>query len=268
MRLVHLLLVTSILLGVVAAGCASGGGNGRMDAGRRGDGSLMLPDVPGADTPFGGSDVPYGSDAPSGLPDAPGVDAPTFPPDTPVMMTDAGPPPECTSAATCGDGNACNGVERCELGRCVAGTPLVCDDGIACTTDSCSGGSCSYAPNDGLCGSGQRCTATGCMSTSTSCNPVRQTGCTGGQACTIFTTGPGMYTSECAGPVGFGMQDDFCFDETDCAAGHACIDYGLGPACLHWCNVATGEGCGGIYDCYGFEDPVIVGGVQYGVCAF
>jgi hypothetical protein len=276
MRLVHVLAL-SIPLGAAAPGCASGGNGGGRDGGRR-DAPFSLPDTPGLDTPFarpdvpGGPDVPLesdaGVDAPSGASDVPVVDAPVSLPDTPAMMLDTGPPPECTSAATCSDGNACNGIERCELGRCVAGTPLTCDDGVACTIDTCSGGACSYTPNDGLCGSGQRCTATGCMSSTTSCNPVRQTGCTGGLACTIFTTGPGMYTTECAGPVGFGEQYDFCFDETDCAAGHACLDPdGFGDACLHWCNVATGEGCSPLYSCYGFTDPVIVGGVQYGVCA-
>ena len=276
MRSVPSLLCIFVSLGALASGCASGGGGGRVDAGRR-DATLTLGDTPGADTPFGRPDVPGGADvpmemdagvdAPAVLPDVPMVDAPVLPPDVPVTMPDAGPPPECTSAATCNDGNACNGIERCELGRCVPGTALTCDDGIACTNDACSLGACSYTPNDGLCGAGQRCTATGCMSTTTSCNPVRQTGCTGGLACTIFTSGPGSYTAECAGPVGFGTQYDFCFDEADCAAGHACLDPdGFGNACLHWCNVATGEGCSG-FTCYGFTDPVVIGGVQYGVCA-
>ena len=37
----------------------------------------------------------------------------------------------------CDDHNSCNGVESCAAGACVAGTPLVCDDGDGCTTDTC-----------------------------------------------------------------------------------------------------------------------------------
>ncbi|MBI5512447.1 MAG: hypothetical protein HY909_01690 [Deltaproteobacteria bacterium] len=37
---------------------------------------------------------------------------------------------------TCSDGVFCNGAERFANGRCVAGNPP-CDDGVACTTDTC-----------------------------------------------------------------------------------------------------------------------------------
>ncbi|MCK6512997.1 hypothetical protein L6R29_23960 [Myxococcota bacterium] len=40
----------------------------------------------------------------------------------------------------CDDGNACNGVERCEdrTGQCIAGKPMVCDDGDDCNgTETC-----------------------------------------------------------------------------------------------------------------------------------
>ena len=39
---------------------------------------------------------------------------------------------------TCSDGNVCNGNEICGGGACLAGTPLVCNDGNVCTTDVCS----------------------------------------------------------------------------------------------------------------------------------
>lgn len=45
----------------------------------------------------------------------------------------------CSDDAACGDGDACNGVERCELAThtCQSGTTLTCDDGDNCTTDTC-----------------------------------------------------------------------------------------------------------------------------------
>lgn len=64
------------------------------------------------------------------------------------------------NTASCSDGNACNGVETCSGGTCHAGTPMVCDDNNACTTDSCSPASgCVYAPNPGAsCSDGNPCT--------------------------------------------------------------------------------------------------------------
>lgn len=356
------------VLSSLAAGCASGGSSG-ADAGRR--------DTPTrSDTPIlafdgGGVDAPSTEFPDVPTPDAPmtllrdtGVDAPV---DTGGMPFDAGPPPECASAADCSDGNACNGIERCELGRCVAGVALTCDDGVGCTVDACVGSACSYTPTDSLCGSGQRCTATGCMSTgptcaetpcrlvppqcgcaagqscmlnasaarvcgvagfrsegegctaptdcasglacvnfsasgtgqmcsrmcagdadcvgggfclneipgvvrlcTRACNPVSQTGCAPGLLCTIFNDAAGgRYVTDCTGPAGLGTQDDFCSTEADCAPGYACLDVdGFGPTCNHWCNAVTGAGCGAFYTCYGFTSPVVVGGVEYGVCAF
>ncbi|MFO0681267.1 MAG: putative metal-binding motif-containing protein [Sandaracinus sp.] len=46
--------------------------------------------------------------------------------------------PECARSQDCDDGLVCNGAENCEAGRCVAGAPMRCDDGIACTIDVCS----------------------------------------------------------------------------------------------------------------------------------
>ena len=39
---------------------------------------------------------------------------------------------------SCADANVCNGAELCQVGLCMPGTPLNCDDGNPCTTDSCS----------------------------------------------------------------------------------------------------------------------------------
>ncbi len=59
----------------------------------------------------------------------------------PVTGADAGtdaPPLACTDDASCDDGAYCNGEERCVDRVCVAGAPIVCDDGIECTVDACS----------------------------------------------------------------------------------------------------------------------------------
>jgi hypothetical protein len=159
--------------------------------------------------------------------------------------------PGCTSAAACQDGLACNGVEACIGGACRPGTPIVCDDGIACTTNSClePSGTCEFARNDSACPAGQTCTAptaSGCASSgSCSESPCRlvspQCGCPTGQACTVSggarlcaAAGTGATGATCgAGTLG-------------CSAGNACVGLGAGTtaaACERFC--ATDADCSG-----------------------
>ncbi len=83
-------------------------------------------------------------------PGNPGCDTVTGDVDTTPALTT---PPACTACnadAQCNDGLACNGVETCDLGNaiCLAGTPIVCDDGNECTTDACIDplGTCGATP--------------------------------------------------------------------------------------------------------------------------
>ena len=65
--------------------------------------------------------------------------------------------PECHVDGDCDDGRACNGSERCSVGACVSGTPMHCDDGVACTIDACSEavGRCVFrVPDEDMDGSG------------------------------------------------------------------------------------------------------------------
>ena len=54
----------------------------------------------------------------------------------------------CSIDADCANGVFCDGAEVCVSGLCEAAAPVVCDDGVACTVDSCSEvlGACDYAP--------------------------------------------------------------------------------------------------------------------------
>ncbi|MBI3834820.1 MAG: hypothetical protein HY287_10865 [Planctomycetes bacterium] len=68
------------------------------------------------------------------------------------------------------DGIYCNGQENCDaVNGCVV-IPVNCDDGVACTVDTCneSAHGCDHTPSDALCDDGDSCTsdtctATGCM---------------------------------------------------------------------------------------------------------
>ena len=77
----------------------------------------------------------------------------------------------CQSDAECDDGIYCNGAEECVNNVCQAGTPVICDDEISCTVDSCNEitEDCSFVPDDNLCYP----LPEGC--TSCSCDPL--TGC-------------------------------------------------------------------------------------------
>jgi hypothetical protein len=67
--------------------------------------------------------------------------------------------PECIDDPDCDDGIYCNGAEVCNAGTCEPGTPVVCDDGIGCTADSCneSTDQCDNLPDDAFCDNGLFC---------------------------------------------------------------------------------------------------------------
>ncbi|MBI5498645.1 MAG: hypothetical protein HY907_00255 [Deltaproteobacteria bacterium] len=50
------------------------------------------------------------------------------------------PPAPCRTDEDCDDCRPCNGLERCSDGRCAAGSPPSCDDGIPCSEDVCDDG--------------------------------------------------------------------------------------------------------------------------------
>ena len=69
---------------------------------------------------------------------------------------------ECDADSDCDDDNVCTGTETCDLGnnKCVAGTPLVCDDRDGCTDDNCDSQTGCYHSNNSLaCDDGDACTA-------------------------------------------------------------------------------------------------------------
>lgn len=244
-RRCSVLLVTTWIVGLVlsglALGCAQGGGSpdagGRMDTGTPPiDSGTMRADgaTPDSGSGDGGFDAgPDGSDA--GPMGDSGIDAGI---DSGPIGTDSGPI-GCTSAADCNDGVACNGAERCELGACVAGTPAVCDDAIACTVDRCleptSGTvpSCNYTPDDSRCATGQICTATGCISTCSE-SPCRlvtpQCGCPGGQSC--YSSGA---TRLCSA-TGASTEGTACTGVSSCAAGLICINVSSGTTAVNECH--------------------------------
>jgi len=138
----------------------------------------------------------------------------------------------CTGPAACNDGLFCNGAEQCVNGTCTAGTPVVCNDNVACTLDACdeAADACVSQPNNAACNDGnvcngtETCVATGCLAgtplvcndgnacTTDSCNTT--TGCQAtnntascaddGNACTSDVCSAGQCTHPPSGACSSG----------------------------------------------------------------
>ena len=129
----------------------------------------------------------------------------------------------CTVDLDCDDGSFCNGNETCDgTGNCQAGTPVVCDDGVGCTDDSCNEttDSCDYNANNTNCSDdGQFCTG------NEFCDPVNDCSSTGDPCQAGEVCNEGADSCDQPAVCGDGTVD----------AGESCDD---GPA-----NGSTSCGC-------------------------
>ena len=134
----------SVVAAIVAQGCA---------AGSVGEAQSFLEDGGGGGVEGGGPPVVVDG---SGLNTIDSATGPT---------QDANGLQTCVHNTDCTSPNLCvgdNGVE-CAGGFCVpTGQPMNCDDGIACTTDSCDANTnaCVHTPNDSACPNGEYCDPT------------------------------------------------------------------------------------------------------------
>ena len=133
--------------------------------------------------------------------------------------------------AQCADASFCNGAEVCDpLLDCQPGTPLVIDDGVACTADSCDEVSdvVVHAPDAGVCDDGQFCNG------AVTCDPLLD--CQPGNAPTDDD--------------GVGCTDEICDELADVivhSANHAACSDGL------VCNGS--ETCDPLLDCQAAQTP-------------
>lgn len=157
------LLTTAVAAGLVL-GCTAGGAPSRSDAGSAQDTGTGAPDTgTGMDAgprPCGSSDDCDDGQACTVDQCAVGGVCRNTPLDemcpagqrcSPVAGCTTG----CTTNEDCSDGNFCNGAERCIAmaggGDCFMGDPADCNDGNACTIDSCDPGvnGCVYETAEG-----------------------------------------------------------------------------------------------------------------------
>jgi hypothetical protein len=91
----------------------------------------------------------------------------------------------CLVPADCDDGVFCNGAEVCSGGICVAPLAPACDDGLACTADSCNeqAASCGHVGNDALCDDANACNGVETCDTVNGCVAGPPLSCDDANAC-------------------------------------------------------------------------------------
>ncbi|MCP4656316.1 MAG: hypothetical protein GY856_12960, partial [bacterium] len=161
----------------------------------------------------------------------------------------------CLVNADCDDGLWCNGAEACNAGVCEAGTPPVCNDGVACTDDSCneSTDSCDNVVNHGNCDNALWCDGTETCDAVLDCQAGTAPDCNDGVGCTDDSCNEG--TDSCANAANDANCDNGLFCDgaetcdlvLDCQAG--------GDPCP-----GPGQGCdevGDVCTCVPTEDPEV-----------
>ena len=157
----------------------------------------------------------------------PGDDGGTPKSDAGATGMDAGP--SCRTVDDCAGPDVCTNAQACRAGHCVVvGGPASCDDGVACTDDTCDAtqGRCGHAPNDSRCGHGQYCSST------TSCEDVVP--CTADGDCAHVPGDACTGTSTCdtaRGRCVRGASHD-CSDGDACTV-DTCAISGGAPMCAH-----------------------------------
>jgi hypothetical protein len=135
--------------------------------------------------------------------------------------------------ALCDDGNPCNGGETCDArAGCMVGTPVNCDDRIACTDDACDTrtGACSHTPIHSACQDGVFCNGAESCDTVRGCISGAAPSCSDGILCTDDVCSAA--TDSCQNTPIHGRCDDsqYCNGTERCEAGRGCVS-GAVPAC-------------------------------------
>ncbi|TNF23713.1 MAG: hypothetical protein EP329_26780 [Deltaproteobacteria bacterium] len=172
--------------------------------------------------------------------------------------------------ASCDDQNPCTTSDECHNGLC-SGVSRVCDDGNACTFDSCSPVTgCVYTPSTQPCDDGNGCTVNDhcgggvCSGTQKVCdddNPCTSDSCQGGQCvytpntlpcddgnpcteddvCDAGSCSPGVNSCECTLDADCASQEDgnACNGKLHCV-NHACV---INPTTVVTCDTSGDTDC-------------------------
>jgi hypothetical protein len=172
--------------------------------------------------------------------DAVGLDQIAFPsPDSGtqedgVATTDtSNPPTGCVNGEPCDDGDGCTENDTCQSGLC-QGQPKKCDDGVACTTDTCSDDLCTFSVTPGSCFIDKVCYADEEQNPTNNCQR-----CASSLAKETWTVLPNGSTCDDGDPC---SEGDSCVSGTCTGPSSLCPDDG--NPCTD--EVCEGQGCDSI----------------------
>jgi hypothetical protein len=135
----------------------------------------------------------------------------------------------CTHApdeSACDDGLFCNGIEHCDAnGDCTPGMPLDCDDGVACTVDSCDEATraCVHKADDSTCGDGRFCNGAETCDLVAGCRTGAPPHCDDGVNCTVDSCDSASDSCLHAPDDGLCQNGLFCDGAEVCDAGAGCV---------------------------------------------
>jgi hypothetical protein len=129
-------------------------------------------------------------------------------------------------SSACNDGAYCNGVETCDPATgCLAGTPPDCDDGVACTVDSCDEATlaCVHQADDSTCDDGRFCNGVETCELVAGCRAGTPPDCDDSVNCT--TDSCDSASDACLHATDEGLCDNgvFCDGAEVCDAGAGCV---------------------------------------------
>jgi hypothetical protein len=141
--------------------------------------------------------------------------------------------------AACDDGDWCTVGDHCQLGVCIGGGKIACNDGNPCTDDACSPlVGCTFAPNAKTCDDGNACT-TGDACSQGACKAASLLQCDDANPCTDDSCLP---ATGCAHTPNAAA----CSDANACTVGDTCAA-GLcaagGPLDCDDANPCTDDAC-------------------------
>ncbi len=133
----------------------------------------------------------------------------------------------CEFDSDCDDGAYCNGAETCVSGACTAGTPVSCDDGQACTTESCNEAtdSCDYTTNDAVCDDADACNGAETCVAGVGCQAGTPLVCDDSNECTTDSCNAiagCQYANASAGTACGDGTDNDCTDPDTCDGAGSC----------------------------------------------
>ena len=153
------------------------------------------------------------------------------------------PQQNCTTDAQCNNGAFCDGVEHCVAGTCAAGTPINCNDGVACTVDTCNEttDACVNTASNAACDDGQVCNGAEVCNPTMGCQAGTPPNCNDNDACTTDSCNPAAGCQHVA--VNCADSSECTTDSCNPATGCQHAPVADGTTCGDDANVCTNDVC-------------------------